>query len=78
MALAPVKLFRNNHEATIDGLFAMGGAFALDSMPLPVCKRVRARHHRKIDRRDHCGYCAVKSEKILRLALASNPYQHYF
>ena len=43
-------------------LFATGEAFVLDSVPLPVCRRVRARRCRKVRGRDYCGYCAAKKE----------------
>ncbi len=45
-------------------LFACGEAFILDSMPVPVCRRVRARRCRKVRGRDYCGYCAAKREKF--------------
>ena len=45
-------------------LFAQGEMFIIDSMPLPVCKRVRARRCRKVRGRAYCGYCAAKREKF--------------
>jgi len=33
-------------------------------MPLPVCKRVRARHNKKVQGRIYCGFCAAKKEKF--------------
>ena len=56
-------------------LFAHGEAFVLDSMPLPVCKRARARRCRKVRGRDYCGYCAAKKEKFFgwRLHLVCTP-----
>ena len=36
----------------------------MDSMPLPVCKRVRARRCKKVRGRAFCGYCAAKKEKF--------------
>ena len=36
--------------------FATGDVFIIDSMPVPVCKRVRGRAY--------CGYCAAKREKF--------------
>jgi hypothetical protein len=56
-------------------LFAAGEAFILDSMPLPVCRRVRARRCRKVRGRDYCGYCAAKREKFFgwRLHLVCTP-----
>ncbi len=41
-----------------------GEAFILDSMPVPVCKRKRARRCRKVQGRMFCGYCAAKDEKF--------------
>jgi hypothetical protein len=45
-------------------LFATGEVFILDSLPLPVCRRVRARRCRKVRGRAYCGYCAAKREKF--------------
>ena len=45
-------------------LFAAGEVFVLDSLPLPVCRRVRARRCRKVRGREYCGYCAAKREKF--------------
>jgi hypothetical protein len=45
-------------------LFAGGEVYILDSMPLPVCKRVRARRCRKVRGKAYCGYCAAKKEKF--------------
>lgn len=52
-----------------------GEAFILDSMPLPVCKRVRAMRCRKVRGRDYCGYCEAKKEKFFgwRLHLICTP-----
>ena len=52
-----------------------GEAFILDSMPVPVCKRKRARRCRKVHGRMFCGYCAAKDEKFFgwRLHLICNP-----
>ncbi len=36
--------------------------FILDSVPLPVCRRARARRCRKVRGADYCGYCAAKKE----------------
>lgn len=44
-------------------LFATGEVFLLDSLPLPVCRRVRARRCRKVRGRAYCGYCAAKRER---------------
>lgn len=45
-------------------LFATGEVFIIDSMPMPVCKRVRARRCKKVRGRAYCGYCAAKREKF--------------
>jgi hypothetical protein len=49
-------------------LFATGEAFIIDSLPLPVCKRVRARRCKKVRGKAYCGYCAAKREKFFGLA----------
>jgi len=36
--------------------------FVIDSLPLPVCRRVRAWRCRKVRGRAYCGYCAAKKE----------------
>ena len=38
--------------------------FMLDSLPLPVCRRVRAWRCRKVRGRAYCGYCDAKKEKF--------------
>lgn len=38
--------------------------FILDSMPVPVCKRVRASRSKKVRGKAYCGYCAAKREKF--------------
>jgi hypothetical protein len=48
----------------LGAVFAEGEAFLLDSLPLPVCRRVRARRCRKVRGREYCGYCAAKREKV--------------
>jgi hypothetical protein len=49
-------------------LFARGQAticdFVIDRMPIPVCKRVRARRCRTVRGREYCGYCPAKGEKF--------------
>jgi hypothetical protein len=50
--------------ATLGELFARGEAFVLDSLPVPVCRRVRARRCRKVRGREYCGYCPAKREKF--------------
>ena len=47
---------------TLGVLFATGEAFLIDSMPLPVCRRARARRSRKLKGKAFCGYCAAKRE----------------
>jgi len=49
---------------TLGALFATGAAFLLDSMPVPVCRRARARRRRTVSGRAFCGYCAAKKEKF--------------
>jgi hypothetical protein len=60
---------------TLMELAMSGEAFIIDSVPAPVCKRVRARRCRKVRGRDFCGYCAAKKEKFFgwRLHLICNP-----
>ena len=56
-------------------LFATGEAFVLDSLPLPACRRARARRCRKVRGRAYCGYWAAKREKFFgwRLHLVTTP-----
>jgi hypothetical protein len=56
-------------------LCATGEVFIIDSMPLPVCKRVRARRCKKVRGKVYCGYCAAKREKFFgwRLHLICTP-----
>jgi IS5 family transposase len=56
-------------------VFAQGTAFLPDSLPLPVCRRVRARRCRKVRGAAYCGYCAAKREKVVgwRLHLICTP-----
>ncbi|MCA1606203.1 MAG: IS982 family transposase [Acidobacteria bacterium] len=51
-----------------------GEVFIIDSLPVPVCKRVRARRCRKVRGLDYCGYCSAKKEKFFgyRLHLICN------
>lgn len=49
---------------TLGELFATGEAFLIDSMPVPVCRRARARRSRKLRGKEFCGYCAAKREKF--------------
>ncbi len=52
----------------LGALFAHGQAaicdFIIASLPIPVCKRVRARRCRTVQGRDYCGSCAAKKEKF--------------
>ena len=48
----------------LGALFAGGEVFVLDSLPVPVCRRVRARRCRKVRGKAYCGYCAAKREKF--------------
>jgi hypothetical protein len=57
--------------ATSVGQIGLSGqVFVIDSLPVPVCRRVRARRCKKVPEREYYGYCAAKKEKVLRLALA--------
>ena len=61
--------------AILSGVFQAEGVFVIDSLPVPVCKRVRASRCRKVRGRDYCGYCAAKNEKFFgwRLHLVCTP-----
>jgi len=60
---------------TLGALFATGEAFLIDSMPVPVCRRARARRCRKARGKAFCGYCAAKRERFFgwRLHLVCTP-----
>jgi hypothetical protein len=60
---------------TLLELSVAGEAFIIDSLPVPVCKRVRARRCRKVRGRAYCGYCSAKKEKFFgwRLHLICTP-----
>ncbi len=60
---------------TLGERFAVGEAFLLGSLPVPVCRRARARRCRKARGKLFCGYCAAKREKFFgwRLHLADTP-----
>jgi len=60
---------------TLGEIGLQGEVFVLDSIPLPVCRRVRARRCRKVRGREYCGYCAAKKEKFFgwRLHLICTP-----
>lgn len=59
----------------LNDLFVDHALLIIDSMPLPVCKRVRARRCQKVRGRAFCGYCAAKKEKFFgwRLHLICTP-----
>lgn len=59
----------------LEEVFANGEVFIIDSMPLPVCKRVRATRCNKVRGKAYCGYCAAKREKFFgwRLHLICTP-----
>jgi hypothetical protein len=56
-------------------VFAHGETFLIDSMPVPVCKRARARRCRKVSGKAFCGVCPAKQEKFFgwRLHLICTP-----
>lgn len=60
---------------TLGELLSHGDIFVIDSLPLPVCRRVRARRCRKVRGRAYCGKCAAKKEKFFgwRLHLVTTP-----
>jgi hypothetical protein len=60
---------------TLGEILCTGEVFVIDSLPLPVCRRVRARRCRKVRGRAYCGYCAAKKEKFFgwRLHLICTP-----
>ena len=49
---------------TLGALHATGEAFLIDSMPVPGCKRARARRCQKVRGQAFCGYCAAKREQF--------------
>lgn len=61
----------NNQRPLLGELFSEGEVFVIDSLPVPVCRRVRARRCKKVRGREYCGYCAAKKERSGWLALAS-------
>ena len=50
--------------ALVCDLFAVGEIFIIDSLSLPVCKRVRAWRCKKVRGAEYCGYCSAKKEKF--------------
>jgi len=61
--------------AVLTELECKGETFIIDSMPLPVCRRVHASRCKKVRGKAYCGYCAAKKEKFFgwRLHLIINP-----
>lgn len=43
-------------------MMTTGNVFVIDTMPVPVCKRVRAERCRKVQGDDYRGYCASKRD----------------
>ena len=43
-------------------MLATGNVLVIDTMPVPVCKRVRAERCRKVHGNAYLGYCASKRE----------------
>jgi len=60
---------------TLGEVLTTGEVFVIDSLPVPVCRRARARRCRKVRGRVYCGYCAAKDEKFFgwRLHLICTP-----
>ena len=60
---------------TLGELFARGEALLLASMPVPACRRARARRGRKLRGAEYCGYCPARREKFFgwRLHLPCPP-----
>ena len=56
-------------------LFTQEEVFIIDSLPIPVCRRIRARRCKKVKGKAFCGYCAAKKEKFFgwRLHLVCTP-----
>ncbi len=60
---------------TLGEVLTKGEVFVIDSLPVPVCHRARARRCRKVRGRLYCGSCAAKDEKFFgwRLHLICTP-----
>jgi hypothetical protein len=60
---------------TLGEVFLQAEVFVIESIPVPVCRRARARRCRKVRGREYCGYCAAKKEKFFgwRLHLICTP-----
>ena len=50
---------------TLGEVFMQGEVFVIDSIPVPVCRRVRAQRWCNVQGRAYCGYCAAKKETFL-------------
>jgi hypothetical protein len=50
--------------SVLSRVFQASEVFVLDSMPIPVCKRVRAGRCRKVRGAPYCGWCAAKKERF--------------
>jgi hypothetical protein len=48
----------------LGALFSAAEVYIIDSLPVPVCRRVRAGRCRKLKGRVYYGYCAAKDEKF--------------
>lgn len=61
--------------STMGSLLSTGHVFIIDSMPIPVCQRVRASRNKKVRGKVYCGYCAAKKQKFFgwRLHLICTP-----
>ena len=62
--------------SSLGQLFTGGDVYIIDSMPMPVCKRVRAWRCRKVRGKAYCGYCAAQKERFFgwRLHLICSQY----
>lgn len=49
---------------SLAGLCRAGAVYVIDSLPVPVCRRVRARRCRKVRGKAFCGYCAAKRQSF--------------
>ncbi len=60
---------------TLGAVFAAGAVFLIDSLPVPVCRRARARRCRKVRGKAYCGVCHAKRERFFgwRLHLVCAP-----
>lgn len=74
------RIHRLNHwlpfiAEVLGRLFEQSECLIIDSLPAPVCRRVRARRCGKVRGIEYCGYCAAKKEKFFgwRLHLVCTP-----